>query len=330
MSAIFYLVTFVGFTATVALCIYLFLKIRNYERATMFSLSNTLDCGTLTCPMDPVELPVPDTTTTPEQYSATVARYCADLILRVENAYTASSPVVIPSGLQDLCTLFSDKSSKLAFGKMFWEAQKGTLFLVFRGSQTVYEWMHDIDFRLSGFVPKKASKHATQSKFSFNNILTKNIKGKGDIRVHTGFLEIFEYLKPLIDQTIARLVDPPRQIICTGHSVGAAIAVLAAVHCRSTCCYVYALPRMGNPEFAAFIDGGASSPLVFKHVNTCDGVPSLPASVCPNFKNIKKPFFFNDFGKTLSFTRNYKSMTLNHLLVTYIRALDENAYSRSF
>jgi len=326
MSAIFYLVTFVGFTLTVVLCIYLFFKIRNYERASMFALSNTLDCGTLTCPMDSVDLPVPDTTTSPQEYSSTVARYCADLILRVENAYVASTPVDVPNGLQDLCTLFSDKSSKLAFGKIYWEAQKGTLFLAFRGSQTVYEWLHDIDFRLSGFVPRKTSKHATQSKF----ISTKNINNSGKILIHTGFLEIFEYVKPLIDQTIARLVDPPRQIICTGHSVGAAIAVLAAVHCRSTCCYVYALPRMGNPEFAEFIDGGVSSPLVFKHVNTCDGVPSLPSSVCPNFKKIKKPFFFNDFGKTLTFTRNRKSMTLNHLLVTYIRAHDENAYSRLF
>lgn len=179
MSAIFYLVTFVGFTATVALCIYLFLKIRNYERATMFSLSNTLDCGTLTCPMDPVELPVPDTTTSPEQYSATVARYCADLILRVENAYTASAPVVVPNGLQDLCTLFSDKSSKLAFGKMFWEAQKGTLFLVFRGSQTVYEWMHDIDFRLSGFVPKKSKQARHTKQIFFQQYFNKKYKRQG-------------------------------------------------------------------------------------------------------------------------------------------------------
>jgi predicted lipase len=79
-------------------------------------------------------------------------------------------------------------------------------------------------------------------------------------------------------------------VITVGHSLGAAISLLDAVylplHLPSTTTfksYLYGLPRVGNPAFAAFVDSAASRTSV-THVNNKKdpGKPSrlaLPGSL---------------------------------------------------
>jgi hypothetical protein len=72
-------------------------------------------------------------------------------------------------------------------------------------------------------------------------------------------------------------------VITVGHSLGAAISLLDAVylplHLPTTTTfksYLYGLPRVGNPAFAAFVDSAASRTAVTHVNNMKDPVPILP------------------------------------------------------
>ena len=93
--------------------------------------------------------------------------------------------------------------------------------------------------------------------------------------VHTGFAQTMYSIWPLIN---AKLPTPVagRRVWVTGHSLGAAMATLAALRIEAAgfnaiSLYTYGSPRVGNPDFYQ-----AYSVPHYRFVNNCDIVPHVP------------------------------------------------------
>ena len=87
---------------------------------------------------------------------------------------------------------------------------------------------------------------------------------------HRGFTAAFFKLWVKIQP---RLHTSTAAYYYTGHSLGAALATLAAAQHPPTALYTYGSPRVGNHAFAESVTQAAP---VFRIVNHCDLVPSLP------------------------------------------------------
>jgi len=100
--------------------------------------------------------------------------------------------------------------------------------------------------------------------------------------VYTGFLEAWNSVK---DQVFAAVKDvisttKPEQLYLSGHSLGAALSVLAAVELQPIVgvpiiCYNYGDPRVGNTVFAEYFNEHVAV-TTWRMVNERDIVPHLP------------------------------------------------------
>lgn len=107
------------------------------------------------------------------------------------------------------------------------------------------------------------------------------VEGMGG-RVHGGFLAALNAVRGDIRKAIVRdgLATP---VYFTGHSLGGALAVLAAAACagsltlmdRRFAVYTYGAPRVGDRAFVQAMRDFAHVP-VYRHTNTADIVPWVP------------------------------------------------------
>ena len=105
-----------------------------------------------------------------------------------------------------------------------------------------------------------------------------------DCSVHIGFNQGFNSVKAQVEQHINYLHSLYRhdRIMLTGHSLGGALAVMAAAYLQSVYGHVEQLytmgqPRVGNDKFAAFMT--TFIPNTFRIVHYADQVPHIPQSV---------------------------------------------------
>ncbi|KAI9596412.1 Alpha/Beta hydrolase protein [Syncephalis fuscata] len=149
------------------------------------------------------------------------------------------------------------------------------IIVSFRGSVDVSSWIQNLNFG------------KTQVGWLKNN----------DAWVHAGFLNCYEAIRNDLKSEIASLVKlyPKYTVTFTGHSLGAALAVLASVDARISTPSVYQQtvtfgePRVGNPAFAnmasALLKQAVSSrtggyiPSPVRVVNYDDIVPRLPPTM---------------------------------------------------
>ncbi|XP_046857413.1 lipase-like isoform X2 [Xenia sp. Carnegie-2017] len=91
-------------------------------------------------------------------------------------------------------------------------------------------------------------------------ILKKTYLGCPNCKVHSGFFQYYNLLETQMFEKVKALSDkhPGSKIIVTGHSLGGAIATLAAVdlvNAKHTVDLItFGSPRVGNKEFAQYID----------------------------------------------------------------------------
>lgn len=93
-------------------------------------------------------------------------------------------------------------------------------------------------------------------------------------RVHRGFFDAFNAVKPEIDKDLKEHRDLP--VYITGHSLGGALAILATKYLASDslgACYTFGGPRVGDSHFSDSI----KTP-IYRVVNAADGVPRIPPS----------------------------------------------------
>ncbi|KAK47348.1 hypothetical protein BG58_05290 [Caballeronia jiangsuensis] len=91
-------------------------------------------------------------------------------------------------------------------------------------------------------------------------------------RVHDGFAAATRSILPAVLQWLDETKNARKRLVLTGHSLGAAIATLAASVCRADELITFGSPRVGNADFAATLAEVA----ITRFVDCCDLVTELP------------------------------------------------------
>lgn len=104
--------------------------------------------------------------------------------------------------------------------------------------------------------------------------------GYGKSCLHLGFTRAFEELWEQMEPRVAELARAGQSIFLTGHSMGGALATVAASELQRlgsppTGVYTFGSPRVGNKVFASWYDEHLKD-RTFRYVNGMDGVPGLP------------------------------------------------------
>ncbi|KAJ7891789.1 Alpha/Beta hydrolase protein [Mycena leptocephala] len=103
------------------------------------------------------------------------------------------------------------------------------------------------------------------------------------LSVHRGFLAAYNIVAQVVlDAVKAEFAEHPAYtIVVTGHSLGGAIASLAAPALKSELpaaaikLFTFGQPRVGNRNFAAFVEKKLGVDNIFRAVHKKDGVPTM-------------------------------------------------------
>ncbi|KAG5471959.1 hypothetical protein CUR178_02636 [Leishmania enriettii] len=111
-------------------------------------------------------------------------------------------------------------------------------------------------------------------------------------RVHAGFLDAYNSLRQQTRDVVLQLIqeNPTYEVLVTGYSLGAAIAVLAAVDLqvrlnslegssalKPVSLYTFGGPRVGNSAFAKWVDALLSKGAKYRITHGLDPVVRVPA-----------------------------------------------------
>jgi hypothetical protein len=119
----------------------------------------------------------------------------------------------------------------------------------------------------------------------------------GGMQVHRGFLEVFlsvrDALDAIIDALDAKAADTPPRLIFTGHSMGGALAALAAVYYRhrTPCLVTFGAPSIGNAAFEQALSSGVQPFGGIRVWNELDTVPYLAQVVGYRHAGVREDFF---------------------------------------
>lgn len=143
----------------------------------------------------------------------------------------------------------------------FMAAFDDAIVLSFRGTEHVADWVQDSRIRL---VP-------------FRNLGL----------IHRGFRNAFDSVHPEIKSTLQQWSGAGRTLWITGHSLGGALALVAAAYLRFPAdptltlprpvagLYTFGQPRVGTMSFCQACDGNFGG-FHFRYVNNRDIVPRIP------------------------------------------------------
>lgn len=142
---------------------------------------------------------------------------------------------------------------------IFGVAYKNTFVIAFRGSEETgaADWITDLKF--------------VQTAFPF-------IPGNNTLESHYGFVEAYRSVR---DAVLKGAKDTPhKRIVTVGHSLGGALAALAALDIKHNVpgktveCHTFGSPKVGNKAFADLFN--KSIPNTYRWVNGADMVPNIP------------------------------------------------------
>jgi len=145
------------------------------------------------------------------------------------------------------------------FGLMGRNSTTRSAFVSFRGTSDVEDWLADLDAVPDDYLP---------------------VSGFG--QVHAGFQEVYELVRKSIAANLPTATAGCDEILITGHSLGAALAVLAAPDIFRSMppnqleprLITFAGPRVGLPDFVTAFNAAIES--CFRVVNFLDIVPYVP------------------------------------------------------
>ena len=183
--------------------------------------------------------------------------------------------------------------------------------LVFRGTQRTAEWIGNI------YAIQQDYLHPTT--------------GAKLGRIHTGFRNIADTIINPLAVDAAQQINPNKPCYVSGHSLGSALATILALDIALNVpalqpqlqVYVYASPRVGDPEFARSY--AQILPNSFRITNLADPIPTMPPT--------KLRAEFVHVGEEWSFVSQGGDILPNHIVDTYRRAVNaevETNQSRDF
>jgi predicted lipase len=184
------------------------------------------------------------------------------------------------------------------FGIAFAEA----LVVAFRGSEEtgLADWITNLKF--------------------FQNEYPYAGSGSG-AEVHRGFLEAYTSVREAVINMVKNAAQ--KRVICTGHSLGGALAALCAIDVqhnvagKTVACYTFGSPKVGNKAFAELYD--RSVPDTFRLVNGADGVPRLPPGPYYHVGQLQQ------YGQADASLAEVAEAVVDHLPNAYIKTLQDLA-----
>lgn len=185
----------------------------------------------------------------------TAASYCND---RAQIASWTCKFCFANNSLTNVTVIWNSTSQIQGF--VGWDAAAARAVVAFRGSVGALDWLEDFDFTLTP-VPGCPGCNASHG------------------FLHSCFYSIY----PQLTAALAAL-PAGAPVLLTGHSLGAAVAELAAWHLAAAgaaleAVYTYGTPRVGNAAWArawgAAVGRGGAAP-AFRVIHFEDPVPHLP------------------------------------------------------
>lgn len=172
--------------------------------------------------------------------------------------------------------------------------------LVFRGTQRTTEWIGNI--------------YAVQQEY-INPQTGASLGG-----IHQGFRRIADAIINPLAVDAVKAINPNKPCYVSGHSLGSALATILALDIALAVpelqsqlqVYVYASPRVGNPEFARSY--AQILPNTFRITNLADPIPTMPPT--------KLRAEFVHVGQDWSFVSQGGDILPNHIVDTYRRAVN--------
>ncbi len=133
--------------------------------------------------------------------------------------------------------------------------------------------------------------------------------------VHTGFATTWATIKPQVDQFFRGRRF--KTIHCIGHSLGAALATLAALHCAESGygapeLYTFGSPRVGLPSVAQRITSAIGASRIHRVAHVADPVPMIPRIPYQHVPTTSEAFIIGQ-GGTLPISIGAHSMTNSYL-----------------
>jgi len=107
-------------------------------------------------------------------------------------------------------------------------------------------------------------------------------------RVHCGFSGALDQLLPGIQKALEGVTS---RILVTGHSLGAAMAVLLSSRQRPAGLYTFGCPRVGDANFVSTLAGF----LHVRYMDCCDLVARVPPEIC-GYANLAPPHYIDREG----------------------------------
>lgn len=174
--------------------------------------------------------------------------------------------------------------------------------IVFRGTQTQTEWLNNFT--------------ALQQNY------TDPVSGRYVGKVHRGFVNNYLGIVKPLPREIAKQLDPSVPCYITGHSLGAALATLAALDLALNVpqlqhqlhLYTYASPRVGDPTFALLHN--QMVPNNYRVVNLVDAITLMPPT--------KAVGVYVHVGQKWSFLSQEDDLMPNHVIDTYRAAVESD------
>ncbi len=180
------------------------------------------------------------------------------------------------------------------FGLVAWNAVEQTALVAFRGTKSIWEWIADIDAVPVPYLP---------------------VGGTG--LVHMGFALVYEHIRPSVAKLLLTGCVGAKRILVTGHSLGGAVAVLAALDILKNVplgvvpeLWTLAGPRAGDLLFCQHYN--SQIPITHRIVNFMDVVPQVPL-----------PPFFAHVGAEAIVHGGFRPLDVAyaHHLTTYLSGL---------
>lgn len=163
----------------------------------------------------------------------------------------------------DIKKLFNfDNFLEVGHGFIAVDAALESIFVTFKGTSSYTDWFNNLDIINTAYKPQVIG----NNDFDVSGMCCVNC------RVHRGFAS-FDRLRGI--QIIDMIIDvkddyPDYQIKLTGHSLGAALALLTGIELRllgyNALVVTLGSPKIGNRQFTKFVDRLFETSLVIEHV----------------------------------------------------------------
>lgn len=191
------------------------------------------------------------------------------------------------------------------------------IILAFRGTQELRDWRTNVKMKLRKFASK--SKLATLDTEIIGTLKPAQIF-QDNASVHRGFQNAWDSVAPQVFEHVLRWrrVDPTSKLWITGHSLGGALATVAAAALQDQGVvvdglYTFGQPRVGDWSFQRQFNKVLGD-RTFRYVNNNDIVPEVPPPILPwtfprVYRHVGQHFYF-DVGGHLSQNPNlFKRVT---------------------